>query len=122
MSTKLEEQGNYSLRIQQTQEMNRTFANYYPAVDVQSVEDTWWHQVVTKTNSKLLMNNSYGGTAVYGGTNQGIDVNRIKLLATKEIKSPDVIIIFFGINDVVNGRTTTLFESSLYETIIKISE
>ena len=94
------------------------FANYYPAVDVQSVEDTWWHQVVTKTNSKLLMNNSYGGTAVYGGTNQGIDVNRIKLLATKEIKSPDVIIIFFGINDVVNGRTTTLFESS-YTTMVE---
>ena len=94
------------------------FANYYPAVDVQSVEDTWWHQVVSKTNSKLLMNNSYGGTAVYGGTNQGIDVNRMKLLATSEIKAPDVIIIFFGINDVVNGRTTTLFESS-YTTMVE---
>ena len=98
------------------------FANYYPAVDVQSVEDTWWHQVVSKTNSKLLMNNSYGGTAVYGGTNQGMDTNRMKLLATNEIKAPDVIIIFFGINDVVNGRTTTLFESSYTSMIDNIQK
>lgn len=99
------------------------FATYYPLLDVQSVETTWWHQVISKTGSKLLVNNSYGGTAVYGGKNQGMDEERIALLSTKEVSSPDIIIVYLGINDVGNKRSLDVFENgyqSMLNSIKKI--
>lgn len=93
------------------------YASYYPLLDVRSVADTWWHQMLTQTKANLLVNNSYGGTAVYGGTNQGMDEKRMALLTTKEISSPDVIIVYLGINDVVNKRSIAIFEEGYQEMI-----
>ena len=68
-----------------------------------------------------MVNNSYGGTAVYGGKNQGVDEDRIKLLSTNDIR-PDIIIVYFGINDVVNRRTTTLFKDAYIKMVDSIQK
>lgn len=99
------------------------FASYYPtaSASVKNVEDTWWYKTILRTNAKLLVNNSYGGTAVYGGKNQGVDEDRIKLLSTNDI-CPDIIIVYFGINDVVNRRTTTLFKDAYIKMVDSIQK
>ena len=32
--------------------------------DVNSVEDTWWHKLITETDSKLIMNDSWSGSTI----------------------------------------------------------
>ena len=32
--------------------------------DVKSVENTWWHRLITETNSKLVMNDSWSGSTI----------------------------------------------------------
>lgn len=97
------------------------FKYFYPFNDVESVEDMWYYQVIKETNSKLLVNNSYGGTAVYGGTNQGIDEKRIALLGSDGI-DPDIIIIYLGLNDVVNQRTISMFRDAYTQMIESIQK
>ena len=99
------------------------YAFYYPTASatVKSVEDTWWYQTLKNTNSKLLVNNSYGGTSVHGGKNQGVDEERIKLLSTDTTR-PDIIIVYLGINDVVNKRATTVFKDAYTKMVQSIQK
>ena len=99
------------------------FATYYPTpgCDVDSVEKTWWHQVVAKTGYKLLVNNSYSGTQVSGGTNFGNSYDRLKYLSKDGI-DPDIIVIHMGTNDFTHGVNVTKFKSAYGAMIDKIKE
>ncbi len=99
------------------------FATYYPTAgcDVDSVEKTWWYQVVQKTGYKLLVNNSYSGTQVSGGTNYGNSYDRLKYLSKDGI-DPDIVIIHMGTNDFTHGVNVTKFKSSYSAMIDKIRE
>lgn len=89
------------------------YSFYYPLYcdSVKSPTDTWWHLTVTNLGANLLVNNSYSGTCVCGGKNQGNDLERMAKLASGGI-NPDIVIIYLGINDVVSNRTLDYFESS----------
>lgn len=47
--------------------------NIENGTDVRQVEQTWWHQLITTTNSKLIANHSWSGTTIcntgYDGSN-----------------------------------------------------
>ena len=46
--------------------------------EVVRVEDTWWHRVITATDSKLIQNNSWSGSTIgYTGYN-GQDLSESK--------------------------------------------
>lgn len=97
------------------------FATYYPMGDVDSVEKTWWHMVVKKTGYQLLMNNSYSGTLVSGGTNYSNSYERLKYLEKNGI-DPDVVVINMGTNDLTRSVNVSKFKSTYISMIDKIRE
>lgn len=99
------------------------YSFYYPSAceSIPTYDLTWWGQLLDRTHATLLVNNSYSGTAVCGGTNQGNDLDRMKKLASDGI-NPDIIIIYLGINDVVNNRTLKTFEDSYVSMLNKMKD
>lgn len=88
-----------------------TFKGYVPAGNsvwytgsnngVSSVNDTWWMKLIQALEMNLLVNNSWSGsrvTTTNGTASSGCD-SRCEALGT----SPDVIIVYMGINDFNNG-------------------
>lgn len=74
-------------------------AAYYPSGSVTAVTDTWWKKLIDALGMTLNLNNSWSGsrvTTTNGTTSAG--VTRASNLGT----SPDVIIIYMGINDFNN--------------------
>ncbi len=87
-----------------------THAVYYPSEgipDVSAVEQTWWHQLMTRLGLTLLKNDSWSGSTVCAHTREGQGpesafVHRMHdLLAQTQ---PDLILIFGGTNDDWLGR------------------
>ena len=83
-----------------------------------SVDKTWWHQVIANTNYKLLMNNSYSGSKVTSGDGCGQSIERIQNLSLNN-ESPDIIIIHMGTNDLTHRIPVSNFETA-YRNMIKI--
>ncbi len=76
--------------------------------DVRQVEETWWHQVISETDSTLLLNDSWSGSTVcntgYGGdcskTNSFIyRFDKYKNEGFFEKNKVDTVFIFGGTND-----------------------
>lgn len=75
-------------------------ASYYPSGTVQAVTDTWWKKLIDALGMTLNVNNSWSGsrvTTTYGDTSAGC-MTRCQNLGT----TPDVIIVWMGINDFNN--------------------
>ena len=71
-----------------------------PVTGVNAVEDTWWHKVITAKGGALLANNSWSGSTVAESGNLGAaSVSRIRKLGPDGV-SPNVVLIFTGLNDV----------------------
>ena len=91
---------------------------YYPiySATVKTVDLTWWHQTYTQLGLKLGVNNSWSGSAAYGsGASAGMSENRLKTLGDNG--TPNIVIIFLGTNDNVNGHTVVNLKLA-YETMI----
>ena len=73
--------------------------HYYPLIDVQSVNDTWWMKLINALGMELNTNNSWSGAKVSGTATSAGSGNRATELGT----SPDVIIIWMGANDFLNN-------------------
>lgn len=69
-----------------------------PTSDTFDVNQTWWMQVTNALGAKMFVNNSYGGTCVYGGTEPTNSDQRLSHLKIGT-QTPDVIIIYMGSND-----------------------
>jgi len=90
----------------------------YSAI-VNSAENTWWHKVLTATNSNLVKNDSWGGTTLcYTGYNMATDIDKTNAQNMSFLqrfindvvsgyfddKAIDTVFIFGGTNDAwVNG-------------------
>ena len=83
-------------------------------------ELTYWGRLQTDTNMKLCVINSWSSSRVYGGgqdendkkvTNDNILV-RSSELHNKAGNSPDLVIIYMGINDTNNSPSSTKNDSS----------
>lgn len=94
--------------------------------EVTRVEETWWHRVITETGSKLVLNDSWSGSAIchtgYGGRDKSESssfVSRFLRLRREGFFSEnkiDTVFIFGGTND--TGNDSPLGES-MYENIEK---
>ena len=96
---------------------------YYPiySVTVKTVDKTWWYQTYTQLNLKLGVNNSWSGSAAYGsGNSAGMSEARLKTLGDNG--TPNLVIIFLGTNDNVNGHSVENLETAYIKMIEYISE
>lgn len=82
------------------------YSAYYPlSGKITQVEDTWWHQVLTRTGMVLGGNASYSNSTVTGDSSSTTDglaacsFRRISDLQAPDGTSPDLILIYTGIND-----------------------
>lgn len=90
-----------------------SYACYYiprekAETDVRKVEETWWHQVITETDSTLLLNDSWSGSTVcntgYGGdcskyNSFNFRLNNYITDGFFEKNKIDTVFIFGGTND-----------------------
>lgn len=66
--------------------------------EIESVNDTWWKQVIDGIGGELCVNNSYSGSLVAGKfESSACSVERCSMLH-REV-SPDIILIYMGTND-----------------------
>lgn len=75
-------------------------ATYYPNGTVQAVTDTWWKKLIDALEMTLNVNNSWSGSRVTTTASEASAgcMTRCQDLGT----SPDVIIVWMGINDFNN--------------------
>ncbi len=98
---------------------NKENSYYYPIYSptVKSVEQTWWYQVVSQTNTKLVVNESYSGSSCYnnGSTtnNAAMNMNRIQ-----NLEGSDIVVVLIGTNDNVNGHSVEKFTNA-YDKMLK---
>lgn len=81
------------------------YANLYPNGNgyITSVEQTWWKKLMNYTGMELCVNASWSGSTLCGDTSMttgyvGCSDARVNAL-TKDGETPDVIVVFMGIND-----------------------
>lgn len=67
---------------------------YYPAYDLQNVNQTWWQQLVEKTGAKLLTNDSYSGSCI-ARLNEGNLQTRLNVIDPQT----DLCLVMMGAND-----------------------
>lgn len=68
-----------------------------------SVEDTWWHKVLSRLSGDLCANNSFSGSLVSGNSfPSACSAKRIGYLSDGE-RYPDTVLVYLGINDFLFG-------------------
>ncbi len=66
--------------------------------EIESVDDTWWKQVINYLGGELCVNNSYSGSLVAGRfESSACSIKRCSMLHGEA--APDVILIYIGTND-----------------------
>lgn len=94
------------------------YATFYPSSTIEQqgtgsltkVEQTWWHKLCQETGLTLLKNASWSGSWVTGDTTS--TTNAISAASTKRVNdlkgsdgtTPDIIIVYIGINDLFNSN------------------
>ncbi|MBQ3154450.1 MAG: hypothetical protein IJB88_04400, partial [Clostridia bacterium] len=113
---------------------NLTHVARYPQDNLLTdVNDTWWMQVINALDAKLGINDSWRSTEVYNActdeVNGDYDGTKACLSSLTRIQNlgsngtPDIIFAFCGINDIIQGRPLSDFDSSAVpETVDLISE
>ncbi len=94
---------------------------YYPLYSstIKTVDKTWWYQLIKNTGMQLGINNSWSGSCAYGsGSSSGSHSGRVNTLDDKG--TPDIVVIYLGTNDNVNGFTTEEFISAIKSIVSQI--
>ena len=80
-----------------------------------SPEGTWWMQLTKLLGGEFLANNAYAGSHVsYAGHYSACLPRRIRDLATEDA-SPDIILVYAGINDVAHSIDLDKFQRDYRE-------
>lgn len=86
------------------------FNVFYPLDgEVSDVSQTWWMMLLEDTGMELCANNSSSGSLCAGdslaenGMQYACSTFRLSFLTGKQGKMPDIIIIYMGTNDLLNG-------------------
>ena len=110
------------------------YATYYPRSgnDIDSVEKTWWKQLINETGLVLLKNASWSGSGVCGNSASTTGAiacsdKRIADIAGEHGEHPDLILIYistndWGLNNREIGTFTSQSEIPSDGTITKITE
>ena len=84
------------------------YDTFYPCLDVQEVEQTWWSKYIAKMNGKLIQNNSWSGSTIcytgYNGDCSNINsfiyrYRKMKAEGFFEKNKVDTVLVFGGTND-----------------------
>ena len=65
---------------------------------IESIDDTWWKQVIDGIGGELCINNSYSGSLVSGEFDSSACSN-VRCSALHREFNPDIILIYIGDND-----------------------
>lgn len=108
------------------------YSYYYPAGDVNSVNKTWWKQVIDKCGMSLVTNASWSGSWVCYDSSVSTDSAKIaytdaRISALANVSdTPDIILVLIGTNDFIhnNGNPLGVFDanSELPEESTEITE
>ena len=83
------------------------------------IEKTYWMKVIADLELNLCVNNSWSGGNLSGKNDETSGLNRAVNLADNYENSPDIIIVFMGINDLGRNIPLNTFHKD-YETTLKI--
>lgn len=87
---------------------------YYPKYSptIKTVDQTWWAQLLKNTNMTLGINNSWSGSCAFGsGDSAGQSDARLYTLDENGI--PDILIVYLGTNDLVNGFSVNEYRTAM---------
>lgn len=86
------------------------------------LSSTYWHRVMDNLGLTLCVNNSWSGGNLSGVDNPDSGVNRAKSLSRDDGTSPDIIIVFMGINDLGRNVDAEIFAADYKRTLNTIKE
>ena len=87
-----------------------------------SPEGTWWMQLTKLLGGEFLANNAYAGSHVsYAGHYSACLPRRIRSLATEDA-SPDIILVYAGINDVAHSIDLDKFQRDYREMLDSLNK
>ena len=86
------------------------------------LSSTYWHRVMDNLGLTLCVNNSWSGGNLSGVDNPDSGVNRAKSLSRDDGTSPDIIIVFMGINDLGRNVDAEIFAADYKRTLDTIKE
>ena len=96
---------------------------YYPLYSstVKTVDKTWWYMLANNLEASISVNESLSGSSCYGYTDSAaMSEKRIKNLGLNG--TPDIIIVFIGTNDNVNGFSEEQFTLAYSTMLSRIKE
>lgn len=85
-------------------------------------EKTYWHIVIDRFGLTLCVNNSWSGGNLSGRDNPDSGVNRAEHLSRDDGTSPDIIIVFMGINDLGRRVDKEVFARDYLKTLMTVKE
>lgn len=96
--------------------------NPYYYQDPLPIEKTYWHIVMQKFSLSLCVNNSWSGGNLSGTENPNSGVNRALNLARDDGSTPDIIIVFMGMNDLGRRVDISTFSADYKQTLTTIKK
>jgi len=88
-------------------------ATFFPNSFINNVDQTWWKSVINKNSLSLLLNNSWSGSRVTNTRTEEQSGYYRALHMDKDGISPDIMIIYLGINDFDNNVKLGDYENDL---------
>ena len=83
------------------------------------LEKTYWQRLMDNLGLNLCVNNSYSGGILSGIDNEDSGVNRVNYLSNNKGDTPDIIIVFMGINDLGRRIPLEVFSTD-YDRVLEI--
>ena len=107
--------------VSNDREANKTIGiNPYFYREPFPLEKTYWMRVLKAFGFELCVNNSWSGGNLSGTGDESAGVNRAEHLSREDGATPDLVILFMGINDLGRGVRTELFAADYGQTLKKI--
>ncbi len=75
-----------------------------------TVENTWWHKTANALDYQICVNNSWSGSVVTNATTYNTRSRNLHNTSTNV--SPDIVVIFMGINDCAAGTAIGSFDGT----------
>lgn len=86
------------------------------------LEKTYWMQVIRNLGLTLCVNNSWSGGNLSGKDDETAGVNRARHLSGDSGETPDLVIVFMGMNDLGRGIDISIFSKDYIQTLLIIKE
>lgn len=98
------------------------FGNPYFYCEPFPLEKTYWSLLVEKFGLTLCVNNSWAGGNLSGRDDDNSGVNRANNLSRDDGTSPDIIIVFIGLNDLGRNIKYDIFAEDYSEALARIKQ